>query len=703
MYCQRDGGRRSPAKILGDARKPAKRERAAFTRTTSGAELGWGGDRHEQDARKLAAAVCSASALSAVGASQPGRARRWPAPSSIDAAARAVRGPGVAHSGEQRPTFEPLIGHDFSRVRIHDDRRAHAAARGINALAYTLGDHIAFGRGQRRAGGDRLLAHEPTHVAQQSRMFTPVIQRQEDDDAEQQSGNEEQGLQFTARDLLVYPLVVDLWNDIFRHRLSDDVLDQVRLRGFEESSLYNTVIALPFAGVAVGDRPDVSFGDFLEAWVEHAEELQRLAGGSDYILDLISTIAGISIEKYLGSDQFLGRLKAHASSVATVLAVAQGVVSTASAVSESDTAVGEFDPSQWERQTALVRGLLDLVLKDMFKAPDFFNVGPLQLSTHPLFSAGTAAGGEPPSGLTFEHAEGVGEEQGGMRLRTGLTLNLREFVDVLRDESAEESELAAYRGWQGSLWFNHEQLDPTRLQLEMGRIPESSFRVGTIVGGGGFLGLLEGGARYGGGAEEGRELTSWFVNGGFGYSGRRNEVLRRIGFIATYTDWEDRDVLAPEPVAGRTGGSAARLQPFARLHFDVNEDHRFQVATTLGFVTGTHENFALSDFRGDFSYIYQGDRSDDQLPEFRLDLSASVSRLDWWSPDSPLLTGLQARAQLDRYFAGARVDFRSGDIGDERIERLGSDANEKTRAHVPTSVLFTAGIRFGQGGEASDY
>jgi GH24 family phage-related lysozyme (muramidase) len=70
-----------------------------------------------------------------------------------------------------RAFMEPRFGHDFSRVRVHTDARAHASARAVNALAYTVGQDIVFAGGQYAPGtphGKKLLAHEMTHVLQQS-------------------------------------------------------------------------------------------------------------------------------------------------------------------------------------------------------------------------------------------------------------------------------------------------------------------------------------------------------------------------------------------------------------------------------------------------------------------------------------------------------------------------------------------------------
>ena len=62
-------------------------------------------------------------------------------------------------------------GVDFSQVRLHTDARAADTAKSINAKAFTVGHDIAFGAGQyapESPEGQRLLAHELTHVAQQN-------------------------------------------------------------------------------------------------------------------------------------------------------------------------------------------------------------------------------------------------------------------------------------------------------------------------------------------------------------------------------------------------------------------------------------------------------------------------------------------------------------------------------------------------------
>src|SRR5262245_40867351 len=69
-----------------------------------------------------------------------------------------------------REGFERALGHDFSRVRVHDDSNAAASADKAGALAYTTGSDIVFGTNlynPHSTAGARLLAHELVHVVQQ--------------------------------------------------------------------------------------------------------------------------------------------------------------------------------------------------------------------------------------------------------------------------------------------------------------------------------------------------------------------------------------------------------------------------------------------------------------------------------------------------------------------------------------------------------
>lgn len=70
-----------------------------------------------------------------------------------------------------RAAAEHELGHDFSKVRIHADADAAHAAEQLGALAFTVGDAIAFAPGRYLLAtpeGRGLLMHELGHVAERS-------------------------------------------------------------------------------------------------------------------------------------------------------------------------------------------------------------------------------------------------------------------------------------------------------------------------------------------------------------------------------------------------------------------------------------------------------------------------------------------------------------------------------------------------------
>ncbi|MDH5340248.1 MAG: DUF4157 domain-containing protein, partial [Rubrivivax sp.] len=69
-----------------------------------------------------------------------------------------------------RQHVEPLFGTSFDAVRVHDDATSHAAARRLQAHAFTVGQHVHFAAGRfapHTRDGLHLLAHELTHTVQQ--------------------------------------------------------------------------------------------------------------------------------------------------------------------------------------------------------------------------------------------------------------------------------------------------------------------------------------------------------------------------------------------------------------------------------------------------------------------------------------------------------------------------------------------------------
>ncbi len=83
---------------------------------------------------------------------------------------RSQLGSGAPLDAGVRSRMEPVLSHDFSRVRVHADGAAGALASDLDARAFTVGQHVAFGAGEYNPGtvaGDALIAHELAHVIQQ--------------------------------------------------------------------------------------------------------------------------------------------------------------------------------------------------------------------------------------------------------------------------------------------------------------------------------------------------------------------------------------------------------------------------------------------------------------------------------------------------------------------------------------------------------
>ena len=133
------------------------------------------GDVHEQEADRIADRVMSAavngdpkpSATSIQRlATQP--TGNTSAPASVD---RALSSTGSPLDSALRQDMEQRFGHDFSRVRIHANAVAEQSAQELNANAYTVGHDIVFAANRFSPAtqeGRRLIAHELTHVVQQS-------------------------------------------------------------------------------------------------------------------------------------------------------------------------------------------------------------------------------------------------------------------------------------------------------------------------------------------------------------------------------------------------------------------------------------------------------------------------------------------------------------------------------------------------------
>ena len=92
---------------------------------------------------------------------------------NVESVLQSARGGGQALPEQTRISMEQAFGADFKGVRVHIDSRAADISQKLNASAFTSGPDIYFSHGEYapdKVKGQRLLAHELTHVLQQQQM-----------------------------------------------------------------------------------------------------------------------------------------------------------------------------------------------------------------------------------------------------------------------------------------------------------------------------------------------------------------------------------------------------------------------------------------------------------------------------------------------------------------------------------------------------
>ncbi|MGF1576625.1 MAG: DUF4157 domain-containing protein [Cyanophyceae cyanobacterium] len=95
-----------------------------------------------------------------------------PASAWLEGSISQSRGGGSSLPKPLKGSLEQAFKSDFSGVRVHTDGQADQMSRSIQAKAFTTGSDIFFRSGAYEPGsrsGQELLAHELTHVVQQSR------------------------------------------------------------------------------------------------------------------------------------------------------------------------------------------------------------------------------------------------------------------------------------------------------------------------------------------------------------------------------------------------------------------------------------------------------------------------------------------------------------------------------------------------------
>jgi hypothetical protein len=123
------------------------------------------------------------------------------APAPEESVQQTLASPGKPLDASTREFMETRFGEDFSQVQVHSDAQAQSSAAAVNAHAYTVGRDVVFAAGQyapETVAGRKLLAHELTHVVQQSAgthaSSGPVTRGGRDDRCEREAEASSEGL-----------------------------------------------------------------------------------------------------------------------------------------------------------------------------------------------------------------------------------------------------------------------------------------------------------------------------------------------------------------------------------------------------------------------------------------------------------------------------------------------------------------------------
>lgn len=128
-----------------------------------------------------------------------------------DPVRKVVSSPGQSLDGTVQRAMEAKLGDEFGDVRIHTGPQAAEAAEQIDARAFTVGNHIAFNRGEyepESSAGQRVLAHELTHVRQQTEGAVSMLPKAEAEPAIDPDPRLERNAEEAAREVTAEPRTI---------------------------------------------------------------------------------------------------------------------------------------------------------------------------------------------------------------------------------------------------------------------------------------------------------------------------------------------------------------------------------------------------------------------------------------------------------------------------------------------------------------
>lgn len=172
LQLQRDYGNRYVQRVVNHTRQMTNPTSRPVIQTKL--VFGPADDRYEREAdqvaREVAGGAASAHGMRASHIQRLASAEGCTVDADLQQAIEGARGGGQPLPEPARASMEQALGVDFSGVRLHTDAQADQLNRALQARAFTTGRDIFLRHGEYDPGcatGQRLLAHELTHVVQQ--------------------------------------------------------------------------------------------------------------------------------------------------------------------------------------------------------------------------------------------------------------------------------------------------------------------------------------------------------------------------------------------------------------------------------------------------------------------------------------------------------------------------------------------------------
>jgi hypothetical protein len=218
-----------------------------------------------------------------------------------------ARGGGQRLDESVRGPMEGAFGADFSGVRVHTDANSDVLNRSISARAFTTGQDIFFKQGEYNPGsrgGQELLAHELTHVVQQTGGIQAKFSN--NDDLDKNLNKEEQKVsQMSFQDKLIaaMKLSLNLLKDDAKNALQQLLNDpQFVAELIAVGAIFAALQAVPLVGQAIdaalilglGFQAGYSFGKFLlKVW--QAKDKQGLNAAAVEFKNLVEAVGVLAL------------------------------------------------------------------------------------------------------------------------------------------------------------------------------------------------------------------------------------------------------------------------------------------------------------------------------------------------------------------------------------------------------------------------